>query len=207
MRLCEAPNCSYPVFGTCKKTRKGYCKSHQTLREDFDRRSIVQKAMDKAKKDPKRKAGWFDVERIEAVNIPNGELIELAETNRPIINNGKNGELWRWFEKQRERMTGKCAHCGGKTQKYDNDTFHYSVAHLLPKSLFKSIATHDENWLELCYYGNSCHTNFDNHIIDISELNCFNEVIEKITKLYPHIAKEERRRIPAILLEYIKIDQ
>lgn len=154
-----------------------------------------------------KKAGWFDVERIEAVNIPNGELVEVIETNRPITNNGKSGELWRWFEKQRERMTGKCAHCGGKTQKHDNDTFHYSVAHLLPKNLFKSIATHDENWLELCYYGNSCHTNFDNHMIDITELNCFDEVISKITKLYPHIAKEERRRIPAILMEYIKTNQ
>lgn len=151
-----------------------------------------------------KKAGWFDAERIEAVNIPDGELVEIVETNRPIANNGKSGELWRWFEKQRERMTGKCAHCGGKTQKHDNDTFHYSIAHILPKSIFKSIATHDESWIELCYYGNSCHTNYDHHTLDLADLNCFDLVIEKITKLYPHIAPSERRRIPAILLEYIK---
>jgi len=43
MKFCNAPDCSYPVFG------KGYCKSHQHFREDFDGRSIVQKAMDKNK--------------------------------------------------------------------------------------------------------------------------------------------------------------
>lgn len=52
MRFCESPNCNQPVFGTCKKSRKGYCKSHQSMREDFDRRSIVQKAMAKSKAQP-----------------------------------------------------------------------------------------------------------------------------------------------------------
>jgi hypothetical protein len=35
--------CNQPVWG------KGFCKSHQHLRPDFDRRSIAQKAMDKNK--------------------------------------------------------------------------------------------------------------------------------------------------------------
>lgn len=47
MRFCEANKCNQPVFGTDKKTGKGYCRSHQTLREDFDRRSIIQKAIAK----------------------------------------------------------------------------------------------------------------------------------------------------------------
>lgn len=44
MKLCAATNCSYPVFGKC------YCKSHQYLRQDFDKRSIMQKGLAKAKK-------------------------------------------------------------------------------------------------------------------------------------------------------------
>lgn len=50
MRFCEAQSCTDPVFGTCKVTRKGYCRKHQTLREDFDRRTILQKGMDKQKR-------------------------------------------------------------------------------------------------------------------------------------------------------------
>lgn len=152
---------------------------------------------------PKKK-GWFDADKIEKISNSIG-VVYTDDKSTKLQPNGSN-ELWRWFEKQRERMTGKCAHCGGKTQKHDPKTFYYSIAHLLPKSLFKSIATHDENWLELCYYGNSCHANYDNHMIDITDLNCFDLVIEKIVKLYPHIAKEERRRIPAILRQYIETE-
>ncbi|MGI9215152.1 MAG: hypothetical protein ACR2HS_05890 [Gammaproteobacteria bacterium] len=201
MRLCY---CGNPVFGTDKKTKIGYCKSHQYKRTDLDKRSISAKAMDKAKKEPKRKAGWFDYERIEVNDNNTMELVEVIETDRPIKSNGKTGELWRWFEKQRSLMKGICSHCGGKTQKNDDNTFHYSICHLLPKNHFKSVATNDNNWIELCYYGQSCHSNLDNHIIDLTQLNCFDEVIEKFVKMYPFIAKEERRRIPSILLEYIK---
>jgi len=202
MRFCE---CGNPVFGTDKKTKIGYCKSHQYKRTDLDKRSIVEKAMDKNKNQPKRKAGWFDVERIE-ITERNGDLVDVIETDRVIKNDGKSGELWRWFESQRHKMKGVCSNCGGKTQKNDDKTFYYSIAHILPKNHFKSIATNDDNWIELCYYGNSCHSNYDNYMIDITELNCFDEVIEKIVKIYPQIAPEERRRIPAILREYIKTE-
>ncbi len=53
MRFCVAPNCPNPVFGTCKVTGNGYCKSHQSLREDFDHRSILQKAVAKHKENLK----------------------------------------------------------------------------------------------------------------------------------------------------------
>lgn len=50
MRICEVKDCNTPVFGTCKISRKGYCKRHQSLREDFDRRSLTQKAISKINK-------------------------------------------------------------------------------------------------------------------------------------------------------------
>ena len=43
MKFCNASACSSPVFG------KGFCRSHQHLREDFDSRSITQKGIDKHK--------------------------------------------------------------------------------------------------------------------------------------------------------------
>lgn len=44
MRFCF---CSQPVFGTDQKTLIGYCRNHQTMRTDLDRRSIMQKAVAK----------------------------------------------------------------------------------------------------------------------------------------------------------------
>lgn len=196
MRLCEVNNCSQPVFGTCKISRKGYCKFHQALRLDHDKRSILQRGLDKAKKK----------QRIEVDNIPTGELIGVIDTGRPLMQSSVDNAMWEWFKRQRPKMKGFCSNCGGKTMKDDDEKFHYSIAHLLPKNFFKSIATNDFNWIELCYYGRSCHANYDNHMIDLTDLNCFDEVITKFVAMYPSIDKKERRRIPSVLLQYIETE-
>jgi hypothetical protein len=139
----------------------------------------------------KRKSGWFSLDNEE---LPRGIVISNA------------GGLQRWFEERAEEMKGTCRHCGGKSQK-GKENYKCSIAHILPKAYFKSVATHPDNWIELCFYGNSCHTNFDNYMIDILELNCFDDVIQKFVRMYPSIAPEERKRIPKILLEYLKTEQ
>ena len=115
-------------------------------------------------------------------------------------------QLQRWFEDRHREMSGVCQHCGGNTEK-GKSTFRCSVAHIFPKAHFKSVATHPDNWIELCFYGKSCHTNLDNYALDISELNCFDEVIRKVVAIYPSIAVAERRRIPQVLLNYIEVEK
>lgn len=116
------------------------------------------------------------------------------------------GELQRWFEIRHKEMKGVCQHCNGRTEK-NRTTYKNSIAHILPKAYFKSVATHPLNWIELCFYGNSCHTNFDNKMLDLIELNCFDEVITKFVALYPDIAENEKKRIPQVLLQYIETEK
>lgn len=120
---------------------------------------------------------------------------------------GGGSELDRWFKQRRYALTGICAHCGGKTSKNSDQYYKHSIAHLLPKRLFKSVATHPDNFIELCFFGNSCHTNFDNHTLDLIDLNCFDEVIRKFVGIYPDIAPKERKYIPDILLQYIEVEK
>jgi len=115
-------------------------------------------------------------------------------------------ELQRWFEDRHKEMKGVCQHCSGKTEK-GKGTYKCSIAHILPKAYFKSIATHPLNWIELCFYNQSCHTNFDQMSLDIMDLNCFDEVITKFVAMYPSIALNERRRIPQVLLNYIETEK
>lgn len=117
-----------------------------------------------------------------------------------------NAELNRWFNERRKEMTGFCANCGGKSCKNDDKYFKFSIAHILPKAYFGSVKTHADNWIELCFWGQSCHTNYDNKILDITELNCFDQAIIKFQKIYPFIAAKERRRIPDTLLQYLNTD-
>lgn len=132
-----------------------------------------------------------------------------AEQDKANSKEGKDNELDLWFDARRKEMTGKCVFCGGKTEKNNDVTYRNSVAHLLPKrqNMFPSVKTHPDNWLELCFYGNSCHTNFDNSIITWELLADSNEwalIVDKFKKVYPSIAQEEHKNIPELLLKELK---
>lgn len=109
---------------------------------------------------------------------------------------GANKEMDKFFKSQRKRMTGKCLFCSGTTNKNDDDKFHFSIAHLLPKAIFKSVATHEENWIELCFWNNSCHTRFDQSKITWEFLKDSKEwetISEKLHEVLPQVAEEERK--------------
>jgi hypothetical protein len=114
-------------------------------------------------------------------------------------------KLQQWFEVVRLQLTGKCRHCGNPSCKESDEYYKFSIAHILPKAYFPSVATHPDNFVELCFWGNSCHTQMDNNILDMIDMACFDEIITKFQRIYPFIAKEEKRRIPAVLLNYIDI--
>lgn len=127
--------------------------------------------------------------------------------NRRIIARRKIGggaAMTRWFEQRRFEMTGVCRHCGGVSSAYSDLYYKFSIAHILPKAYFPSVKTHALNWIELCHFGKSCHTNLDNHYIDLIDLNCWDEVVEKFLGIYPSIAFKERRRIPDVLMQFVK---
>lgn len=142
----------------------------------------------------------------KAVSIRKQSIKSALARKLHDVNDDSKTKQWEWFLERRKEMTGICQNCGGRTTKNDEDKFHYSISHLLPKAYFASVATHKDNWLELCYYGKSCHANLDNHMLDLIDLNCFDQVITKFVSIYPSIAKEERRRIPAILLQYLDVE-
>jgi lipoate-protein ligase A len=63
-KMCAAPSCSNAVFG------KGYCKNHQYMRADFDRRTPAQKFQDKVKDGTAEKAkvsqrGFASIENVD----------------------------------------------------------------------------------------------------------------------------------------------
>lgn len=117
-----------------------------------------------------------------------------------------SAEKERWFQDRRKEMTGKCKNCQKPSSRNSHEYFRFSIAHILAKrkSMFPSVATHPENWLELCQ---NCHQDLDNCMINLTDLNCWDEVVVKFQKIYWSIATEERKRIPDILLQYINTDQ
>lgn len=191
MRFCE--HCQkQPVWGTDRLTKIGYCKSHQYLRTDVSKETILQKAIAKQRKNVANKTGT--------------QLRNLAKENSDVKAPKDYAELDRFFKEMQKRMTGRCENCGGKTEAFTKH-FKNSIAHILPKAYFKSVATNENNWLELCFYSNSCHSQMDNKMIDLIDMNCFDQIVTRFVKMYPFISLEERRRIPRVLLEYLEVEK
>jgi len=116
-------------------------------------------------------------------------------------------ELNRWFKDRRKEMTGKCHHCNGLSCKHDDRYFKFSICHILPKAYFPSVATHPSNFIELCFWNKNCHGNMDNKMLDLIEMNCWDEIVTKFCIMYPSIAEKEKLRIPSVLLQYIEVEK
>lgn len=134
--------------------------------------------------------------------------LQLAE-GKKAREKGGDPSLEQWFQERRIEMTGKCFFCGGKTEKWNDELFRASLHHLFEKNnnAFPSVKTHPDNYIEVCHYGNSCHSNLHNGtitwelIIDSAE---WPVILEKIRKIVPYIAQNERRRISEVLRPYLK---
>jgi hypothetical protein len=190
MRLCQNSGCSYPVFGTDKKTGKGYCKSHQYLRTDTDKRSITQKAMDKGSKrdysSPRQ--GMF---------VREAPVEQIQEKKEAKIT------LDAWFEEVAKRHTpggvGFCMECGAQIPM---QYMRHATAHLLAKKLFKSVATNDLNYLILCA-ANGCHDK--THRIDkFVQMKVWPEAAKRINAMLPLLPYDELKYVSQQLYDALE---
>jgi len=152
----------------------GHISREETLRR-------LQKA-----REPKQKKVPKPIAKVSAKKAK-----QIAEEKKA----GTDGAMDLFFTDRRRTMTGKCLFCRGKTQRNDDETFHFSLAHLLPKAIFKSVAAHPDNIIELCFYGESCHTNFDQGKITwefIKDSAEWSVIKEKLLNVLPAVAEEER---------------
>ena len=119
---------------------------------------------------------------------------EIAERKEA----GSDNSLDRWFEERRKDLTGKCCLCGGRSEKGNDETYRRSIHHLLDKrkSMFPSLALRPENFLEVCFHGNSCHQNIHGGKITWELLKDSKEwdiIKPKLEVLLPMCTEQERK--------------
>lgn len=148
-------------------------------------------------------------ERFKRIKLGQLPKEAVAKTKKPLAKVSKNkikeleekkkspdSKMDLFFLENRKKMTNKCLFCGGDTMKKDDEKFHFSLAHLLPKSIFKSVATHPDILIELCFYGKSCHANFDNGVISwelIKDSKEWEVIKERLLNILPAVSMEERK--------------
>lgn len=127
------------------------------------------------------------------VLIGKRKFSSLKNEPNNLISKEQNEGYKNWYLEQRKELKGTCLNCGKKSHKDNEKLWVHSIAHILPKSLFKSISKNNFNWIELCI---TCHTAYDRTWDEASKMPIFKLAKEKYNLFKEQIAEEEKRRIP-----------
>lgn len=155
-----------------------------------------------------------DLARMRAARIPRAPKVkkplrqkslkrqakEAAE--RKLVSSDGDTLKEQWFKARRREMTGFCAcGCGETSSKKDNVNFRSSIAHILPKELFKSVMYHPLNWVERRFWAktkgdfNACHSIMDETGLDRwVNMEDWPVVKERFKILAPLLTVEEKKK-------------
>jgi hypothetical protein len=120
-------------------------------------------------------------------------VIPKVSKKKKVENNGQNfivdEVLEKWFIERRKEMTGLCCECGKRTFKEDNKQYKWSIAHLLPKSIFTSVATNEFNFLEFCFLH---HQEFDSSWDKAEKMMCWGLAKRKVSMFIEQVTEKHK---------------
>lgn len=114
-----------------------------------------------------------------------------------LVNGESDQEIW--YVLRKHEMTGMCSEgdCKTPTNKYSHEYYRWSVAHIVPKKLIPAVATHTDNWIELCWQH---HSEFDATFEKAAKMKCFAEAKRKFDLFKHLIPNEQLRKVNPYLL-------
>lgn len=177
MQFCSVEKCSYPNFGKDKLTGLPYCRNHQTKRTDFDRRTIIQKAI--------------------AKNKSLGSKIRGLQN----VDDEEKNELELWFLMHMNTSKKVCENCGGDLSHYDNKAWRGSQHHIIEKSKINgcpSVATEPLNHGVLGRW--CCHPQWHTSYQNAVKMPFFKIAKERFELFKDKIIESERKKIPQCFL-------
>lgn len=141
--------------------------------------------------------------KIEGVSKPRKTLNSSSLKNREKRKAQRAG-LPEFFKNAIEELekNPRCVNCGCVI----NTSYEpiRNIAHILPKSKYKSVMTHPLNWVPLCAakdhsISNDCHYLFDNRILEIPTMLCYHLAKSRFEKFKSEVV--ERGKIFSIFEE------
>lgn len=154
---------NYPAIG-----KGGYCHEHQTEDVAYERKQIAS-------------------QRKKAEKIQSAKL--RKEFNPKAIGKGVDAELEKWFADIAKQLELKpiCWECKKTIPKA---YFRAATAHILQKSIFKSVATHPNNFVIACA-SNGCHKKTE-QLDTLVKMKIYPIIRERFLQLLP-IVKEKHK--------------
>lgn len=121
---------------------------------------------------------------------------------KEVGGDGKS-DLVKWYEKIMQNEPGKCWETNERINKQDKLGWHGSIAHILCKKNFPSVATHPQNYMILSMW-NGSHANYDSSWERAASMKVWPYALKIIiTVLLPLLPSEEKRHLPDVVLQEI----
>lgn len=106
--------------------------------------------------------------------------------------------LDKWFDEQIKQIPPLCENCGNLIIPIAGMTKRSYIAHIVPKSKVKSVATHEDNRLFLCL---QCHTDFDGRQDKAAKMPVVKLAKERLKNFIHLIPEKEMKYVPGFLKE------
>ena len=138
---------------------------------------------------------------------PIAKVSKKKQEEMRVEKEGRNGAetgLQKWYAEIMKKEEPICWETGHKINKNDKFAWQGSIAHVLSKKLFPSVATHPHNYLILEMYGGA-HGQYDSSWKNAQRMKVWKIALERFIMIEPDIALGERKYIPDCLMnELIK---
>lgn len=122
---------------------------------------------------------------------------QIERLQHEVKGKDETKKLDTWYKEQIAQIPELCENCHQKIVRIPGLTERTYVAHILPKSKVKSVATHDDNRLFLCW---DCHTKYDGRQDKASVMPVVGLAKERFNNFRHLILQKEQKYIP----EYLK---
>lgn len=147
-----------------------------------------------------QKLGLKPIAEKKVYSIPKKSAKKLAqEKEEKKARGGEKTDLEKWYAVIMEKEIGRCWETGKVISKADKDGWHASIAHVLPKKLFPSVATHTRNYLILSAR-EGAHSRYDLSWQSAQEMRVWPIAMSRFFELEPDIADNERKYLPDFFL-------
>lgn len=128
---------------------------------------------------------------------------KLATSKKPAeVKRDIKKSLKAWYEMQDTQAPACCENCGASLISTINFMPRAHICHIVEKSPINgcpSVATHPLNRWFGCL---DCHTIYDNQPAEVvAEMKIIPILRNRMRKVYPEIADNEKRRVPAFLID------
>jgi len=160
----------------------------------MDREESIRRLVEARK--PKEKPAYKGIPKKSAKRIK-------KEAEEKELRGGGNTELQQWYAKIMQCAVPICWETGERINTQDIMGWHGSIAHILDKHNFPSVQTHPQNYMILKMWGGT-HGQYDSSWENASKMKVWRYAVKIINILYPLLTREEKAKLPDIILQEIK---